>query len=127
MAQTLDDKINRIETLKGELHALEAAVSSEITLQPTREDLVFFFGEGCAYTKKAEPSVSCLERFLKAPITRKESWHNEGNNTLWKESGGDTNCGGVPYFYNKTTGASACGAVNCEKLKIWATTTKAVL
>lgn len=117
---TIKSKIDLLSSLQKQVQALEQEIQSSIDLQPVREDLVFYFGEGCPYTKKALPEVSCLERFLQQPLIRKETWHNEVNHEAWKEHGGITKCGGVPYFFNKTTGESICGAASCEKLQAWA-------
>ena len=122
---TLDSKIEQLSSLQSKCSNLEQEINTAINLQPKRTDLLFFYGDGCQFTKKALPHVSCLERFLKAPITRHETWHNEDNHALWKESGGESNCGGVPFFYNSTSGASVCGAADCSRLKEWSKATTA--
>ena len=122
---TLDSKIEQLGSLQSKCSNLEQEINTTINLQPKRTDLLFFYGDGCQFTKKAQPHVSCLERFLKAPITRHETWHNEDNHALWKESGGESNCGGVPFFYNSTSGASVCGAADCSRLMEWSRATTA--
>ena len=124
---SLDDKIKALTSLQAQVKILEASVSQEISGAPAREDLLFFFGKECSFTKKSLPFVDCLERHLKRPIVRKETWHNEENHNFWIKNGGVTNCGGVPYFYNTTTGKSVCGApASCLKLIDWSTATAAV-
>ena len=122
---TLDEKIASLASLQAKISELEREVSSEIKAQPERSDLIFFYGDGCPYTKKALPFVDCLERHLHRPVVRKETWNDEGNHELWTKSGGVAKCGGVPFFYNATTGATACGAVDCDSLKVWAKVTTA--
>ena len=125
MDTLLDSKIEQLGSLQSKCSNLEQEINTTINLQPKRTDLLFFYGDGCQFTKKAQPHVSCLERFLKAPITRHETWHNEDNHALWKESGGESNCGGVPFFYNSTSGASVCGAADCSRLMEWSRATTA--
>ena len=117
---SLEEKIASLASLQAKVNDLEREVSTEIKSKPERSDLIFFYGEGCSYTKKALPFVSCLERHLQRPVVRKETWNDEGNHDLWTKSGGVSKCGGVPFFYNATTGATACGAVDCDRLKEWA-------
>jgi hypothetical protein len=120
VTDTLEGKINELQELKLKVTKLEKEVTTLVKENKEIKDLIYFYGDGCQFTKKADPSVACLERFLRAPISRREVWHNEDNHVIWKEHGGESNCGGVPYFYNKLTGKSVCGAANCEILKEWA-------
>ena len=82
-------------------------------------NLVFFFGGRCPFTERVGPEVVCLQRILGRKITRLEVWEDEKNQAQYEASGG-ASCGGVPYFYNSTTGKSVCGAAPCAHLVKWA-------
>lgn len=46
---------------------------------------------------------------------------------LDKTCDGKTICGGLPYYYNRKTGTSICGATSLEQLENWATGQKHAL
>jgi len=80
----------------------------------TETDLLEFYGTECGHCKKMKPLVERLE--LEANLKRA---HNEANaNRLKEYDEGD--CGGIPFFYNRKTGLSLCGAHDYETLKKWA-------
>lgn len=116
----MDAKLAELSQLKEKVAALEAEIDLEISQKNPASHLTFFYGESCPFTRRVMPSVTCLERHLGQPVTRKETWNEEKNHDLWKDAGGESNCGGVPYFYNSSTGESICGAADCETLKKWA-------
>lgn len=102
-------KLNKINEIKESLNKL-----------PIDNNLIFFYGEHCSFTKKVQNEVNCLEIHLNKQINKKEVWNNIENQKLYQEVGGLNSCGGVPFFYNKNTGKSICGATSCDILKIWA-------
>jgi hypothetical protein len=53
-------------------------------------------------------------------------WHDKGNSETYDSVKGGELCGGVPFFFNKLTGNSVCGARPSDVLKIWATTTEKI-
>jgi len=66
-----------------------------------------------------EPLIERLEAETGAKIRRLEVWHNEANARLMREFDNGF-CGGVPFFFNKTSGKWLCGAHNYEAFKKWA-------
>eukprot|EP01041_Mallomonas_annulata_P013924 gene13924-29623_t len=86
----------------------------------TDSNLQFFYGQTCPFTKKAEPHVQCLEKSLGRRIERLEVYQSRENHQKYVEAKGVENCGGVPYFYNKITGKTICGARDCAALIEWA-------
>jgi hypothetical protein len=89
-------------------------------------NLKFFYGEGCKFTAKAMPEIDCVEQFINRKIQKFEVWSNDDNMVEYKRSEGTQNCGGVPYFYNASTGSSVCGAQKCDILKEWAMSTSKI-
>ena len=120
----LQAKVAALDALRAKAAALESEIDSAVHRAPAASHLVFFYGESCPFTRRVLPAVACLERNLRRPIVRKETWSNSENHEAWKEAGGEKNCGGVPFFYNETTGESVCGAADCETLKKWAAVSK---
>lgn len=86
----------------------------------TSQELKFFYGEGCTFTKRVQPAISCLELKLGKEIKKLEIYNNTENRKKYIQAEGPQNCGGVPYFYNETTGSSVCGACSCAVLLEWA-------
>ena len=89
------------------------------------ENLLYFYRSTCPFTKKAEPHINCLETTLNLKLTRLETTVSQ-NGDLYDSVGGEEYCGGVPFFYNKETGSTVCGARDCEILKKWANSTTKV-
>jgi hypothetical protein len=118
---SMDAKLKELRALRAQVSVLESEIDATVQQAPAADHLVFFYGESCPFTKRALPAVTCLERALRRPVVRRETWSNAKNHDLWKEAGGEKHCGGVPYFFNATTGESVCGAADCETLKKWAT------
>jgi hypothetical protein len=113
----LQEEIQKLDSLRSDK---QSELSKALSSLPENSNLVFFYGEQCGYTKRAEPHVNCLEAFIGKRLNRLEVWNNKDNQTTYKESGGEKNCGGVPYFYNKITKAVVCGVSDCEAMKNWA-------
>lgn len=116
-----------IAKIQAELETLELEKSKKLKCLanyaqdlPQDDSLLFFYGEGCPYTKRSEPAILCLEASLGKKIKRLETWKNDENSILYRLVGGYELCGGVPFFYNENTKNSLCGAQNCEDLKKWA-------
>ena len=119
--------LDKIVALQSEIAQLESLrvqkqteLSHAIALLPENSNLLFFFGDGCSFTKRAEAPVNCLEVALGKRLTRLETWHNKDNQEKYAQSGGEQNCGGVPYFYNKLSKAVLCGVSDCDAMKKWA-------
>mmetsp|Transcript_5575 Transcript_5575/g.5764 ORF Transcript_5575/g.5764 Transcript_5575/m.5764 type:complete len:123 (+) Transcript_5575:145-513(+) len=86
------------------------------------KNLMYFYGESCPFTRRAEPHVQCLENNIGRRLQRFEVYGSKENQELYAKLGGIENCGGVPYFYNLETGESICGLSQCAALIDWATT-----
>lgn len=81
--------------------------------------LIMFYGTECHFCHEMMPLVERLEREEGVKVERLEVWHNSENAKMMEEvdKGG---CGGVPFFYNKKSGLTICGATDYESLKKWA-------
>ncbi len=80
--------------------------------------LIKFYGRECPHCHDMDLLDERLEKELGVKLERLEVWHNQKNAAKMQQV--DTNCGGVPFYLNETTGESLCGAVNYETLKRWA-------
>ena len=112
-------KLAELKRLQAEVQRVEAELDAGVKEDPD-ENLTMFFGDGCPFTAKAAAPVSCLERHLGRRIQRVETWHSEGGWKQWESVGGKKDCGGVPFFYNRTSGESICGVADCPTLLKWA-------
>ena len=106
--------------LEKELSSLQARVDAATRDLPVAPHLQFYYGGRCPYTAKVAPQVACLELHLGQRLSRFETWESEANHRQWVAVGGQENCGGVPFFFNRETGESICGATSCDLLKNWA-------
>ena len=70
--------------------------------------------------KRIEPDVMELEIKLGKQLNKLETWNSEENQKLYDEVGGPVSCGGVPFFYNKNTKQSICGAMGIDAMIAWA-------
>ena len=84
------------------------------------DDLLEFYGTECVHCREMDPLIKRLEQEENLKIIRLEVWHNAQNAELLTKLD-KIGCGGVPFFYNKKTGASLCGSVDWERFKKWAT------
>ena len=73
-------------------------------------DLLEFYGTECHFCIKMAPLLERLEKEEHVKVVRIEVWHNADKGL----------CGGVPFFFNRRTGAWICGYANYDKLKEWA-------
>ena len=122
---------DRITDLENDISVLDYEKSKKIEqmkrlidLLPVDNELLFFYGEGCKFTKKAEPQVKCLELSLRKRLVKLEVWNNESNQDKYNQARGKELCGGVPFFYNVRTKSTVCGAHDCGTLKEWASSNK---
>ena len=118
---TLRKELNDIKTLQIQK---EQEIKNIINKSPIDQNLLYFYGKECGFTKKVEPSVSELESKLGKRLNRLETWHIQENQSRYSEVGGDKSCGGVPFFYNIETKESVCGARGIEILEAWAKVNK---
>ena len=109
----VETKLQREKELKNLLEKL-----------PIDENLLYFYGKSCPFTKKVEPEIDCLEIAMGKRIRRIEIFDNPTGKKLFSETDGPRSCGGVPFFLNKTTESTICGARNCSVLKEWALSQK---
>ena len=117
----------KVETLNKELNSLKQAqvektkqLKDLLSKAPIEKDLLLFYGEGCSFTKRIEPDVMELEIKLGKQLNKLETWNSEENQKLYDEVGGPVSCGGVPFFYNKNTKQSICGAMGIDAMIAWA-------
>jgi hypothetical protein len=61
-----------------------------------------------------------MERGVGARVNHIEIWDNSENHSRYEAVGGQTLCGGVPFFFNTVTKQSICGAARCDALIEWA-------
>lgn len=83
-------------------------------------DLIEFYGTECTHCNAMKPLIDKLKSETGLEVERIEVWHNEENAKMMEEID-KGECGGVPFFFNKKTGAKICGAVSYDRLKTWAT------
>ena len=86
--------------------------------------LLEFYGKECSHCIAMAPLVHRLEQEESITVERFETWHNQKNELKMeeynKDSGGNTICGGVPFFFNTKNKKFICGEVPYEKLRAWA-------
>ncbi len=82
--------------------------------------LMEFYGKECPHCIRMHPVVERLEKELGVTVEKYETWHDTKNEELRRQHDDGSDCGGVPFFVNETTGAKLCGAVPYEELKAWA-------
>lgn len=83
-------------------------------------DLIEFYGTECPHCKRMEPLVKEFEKKSKVVIVKLEVWHNEENRKMLEEIEVFSQCGGVPFFYNRISGKFVCGETTLEGLEEWA-------
>lgn len=81
--------------------------------------LLDFYGQECPHCIKMMPLVERLEKEENVKVEKYETWHNQANVNKMKEYDKDL-CGGVPFFYNTTTGNFICGEADYDELRAWA-------
>jgi hypothetical protein len=109
-----------IGILKDAQNEKEQSVKALINKAPVDPNLLFFFGKGCSFTAKVEPNVAELEVSIGKRVLRLETWYDAENQKQYEAVGGPDSCGGVPFFYNKLTKESVCGARSLDLLQAWA-------
>lgn len=82
-------------------------------------ELLFFYGDGCPHCKKMEAHLDQLDG-EGLSVTRLEVWNDEGNAKRLEECDPESDCGGVPFFLNTSTGKTICGEASLEEIKSWA-------
>jgi hypothetical protein len=120
MECNLEDLVSELNEIKRKKQEKIQQIESKMKSLPVDENLLFFYGESCPFTARARPEIQCLEIALGKQITKKEVWNDKRNEELYQSVGGQKSCGGVPFFYNQTTGKSVCGARACDILLSWA-------
>lgn len=83
------------------------------------ERLLEFYGTECPHCNRMHPLVEQLEKELGVKVEKYEVWHNEENAHKMRDYDRGF-CGGVPFFYNTSTGEYICGEAPYETLKEWA-------
>lgn len=86
----------------------------------SKPKLMEFYGTECPHCNNMHPLIARLERETGFKVEKYEVWHNDRNAALL-DSIDRGYCGGVPFFFNVSTGEFICGEVDYETLKIWAT------
>jgi hypothetical protein len=120
MECNLEDLMNDLKEIERKKEEKIQQIETKMKSLPVDENLLFFYGDSCPFTARARPEIQCLEISLGKQITKKEVWTDATNEELYRSVGGQKNCGGVPFFYNKSTGGSVCGARACDILISWA-------
>ena len=87
--------------------------------------LVEFHGVMCEQCDEMKPVMRRLERKLKTRFLKYEVWNDPASYKLMqfldRNPSGRSQCGGLPFFYNRKTGACVCGATTEANLELWAT------
>ncbi len=82
-----------------------------------------FIGTDCPHCVAMEPLLAKLTFDTGFVIEKRDTWKNKSDERLmekYQEEVGDTDCDGIPFFYNTITGGYLCGEVNYTTLKKWA-------
>ena len=86
--------------------------------------LVEFHGVVCEQCDEMKPVMRALERKLGTRFLKYEVWNDPAAYKLMqfldKNPSGKSQCGGLPFFYNRRTGAVVCGATTEANLENWA-------
>lgn len=80
--------------------------------------LILFYGEECPGCAKVRKDVAEL-REEGIDIVELEVWHNKKNMKLVEKLDKEK-CDGVPFFINKKSGKTICGAAPKNKIRAWA-------
>lgn len=87
--------------------------------------LIEFYGVMCEQCDEMIKPMKRLEKKLKTRILKYEVWNDPGAYKLMqfldKNPAGRSQCGGLPFFYNRRTGCVVCGATTEANLEDWAT------
>ena len=97
----LNEQLIETTNRKNEIESQIQKLTHYLPQDPT---LLMFYGNTCNMTKRAEPFINQLESSIGKKLTRLEVYDNSQNQELYKVKQGYNYCGGVPYFYNDTTG-----------------------
>jgi len=89
------------------------------TAEDMDTDLLMFTGDDCAHCDEMEPYLQFFERKLHKNIARLNVWRSNKFYRLFKDT--DSGCGGLPYFYNRKSKKSICGATTPENLILFMT------
>jgi len=75
-------------------------------------------------SKKMAPIMRRIERQYKTRIVRFDIYSDAAAYRLWllldKSPRGASLCGGLPFYYNRKTGAIICGPTTTENFEAWA-------
>ena len=86
--------------------------------------LVEFYGIMCEQCDEMLGPMRRLEKKLGTKILKYEVWNDPAAYKLMqfldKTPAGRSQCGGLPFFYNRKTGAVVCGATTEANLEDWA-------
>ena len=86
--------------------------------------LVEFYGIMCEQCDEMLGPMRRLEKKLGTTILKYEVWNDPAAYKLMqfldKTPAGRSQCGGLPFFYNRKTGAVVCGATTEANLEDWA-------
>lgn len=80
--------------------------------------LLEFYGTECSHCQNMEPLIERLKQEGYV-IEQLECWHNDANEARRQELDKEF-CGGVPFFYDTSSGHWICGETDYESLKKWA-------
>lgn len=78
----------------------------------------FFYGDECSHCHTMLPIVDKLNA-EGLEIQKLETWHNNDNLMKMKAIDHGT-CGGVPFFYNDSSGKTICGEASEDAVREWA-------
>jgi hypothetical protein len=97
----------------------EKAYASRAKIEK-RSPLLSFYGNDCEMCEYMVPAIKRVEKELGVKVRRFETWSHPEHEKLRQLCDSRTGCGGVPFFYHKTTQRWICGATTYENLKNWA-------
>jgi hypothetical protein len=82
--------------------------------------LIFFYGKDDGYSNYMMPLVQKMEEQFGIEVRRFEVWRGPQKAQELLSKMDRQRCGGVPFFYNKDTKLSICGATTEANLRQWA-------
>lgn len=82
--------------------------------------LMNFYGDECPHCIKMHTLLDTLEKEEGVKVEKLEVWHDDANMKKLEALDKESECGGVPFFFNSDSGASICGEATYDELKVWA-------
>lgn len=79
----------------GQSPSAPASAPAAASKDEQPNEILYFYGAECPWTKKVEPAIECMEDGLKTKVTRLEVWHDLDNRRLFDRLSKDKCPGGA--------------------------------